>query len=136
MKGCSHGVKRQSRTNWLQFFLDNTYILYFKYFSVKGDIWNRDRDRHGSWIHNYLCNAIILQSVWLHISTNVVSSNPTQAKCTWYNILWKKNSVTFDRLVVFFGYMVSSINKTDHHNITDILLKVALNTISPIIRAF
>jgi hypothetical protein len=26
--------------------------------------------------------------------------------------------------------VVSSINKTDHHNITEILLKVALNTIT------
>ena len=29
------------------------------------------------------------------------------------------------------GTPVSSTNKADHHNITDILLKVALNTISP-----
>ena len=28
------------------------------------------------------------------------------------------------------GTPVSSTNKTDHHNITEILLKVALNTIS------
>jgi hypothetical protein len=35
-----------------------------------------------------------------------------------------KNSVTCNRWVVF------STNKTDHHDITEILLKVALNTIS------
>jgi hypothetical protein len=29
------------------------------------------------------------------------------------------------------GTPVSSTNKTDHHYITDILLKVALNTINP-----
>jgi hypothetical protein len=28
------------------------------------------------------------------------------------------------------GTLVSSINKTDHHDITEILLKVALNTIN------
>jgi hypothetical protein len=35
------------------------------------------------------------------------------------------------RLVVFFspGTPVSSTNKTDRHNITDILVKAALNTI-------
>ena len=31
--------------------------------------------------------------------------------------------------VVFSGYSGSSINKTDRHDITEILLKVALNTI-------
>jgi hypothetical protein len=38
-------------------------------------------------------------------------------------------SVTCDRSVVFSaGPPVSSTNKTDHHDITEILLKVALNT--------
>ena len=48
------------------------------------------------------------------------------AKCTWYNIMWESSSVTCDRLVVFSGY--SSFLKTGCHNITEILLKVALNT--------
>ena len=39
-------------------------------------------------------------------------------------------NVTCSRSVVFFGYSVSSINKTDRHEITEILLKVALNTIT------
>ena len=39
--------------------------------------------------------------------------------------------MTCDRSVVFFGYfLVSSTDKTDRHDITEILLKVALNTIS------
>jgi hypothetical protein len=33
-------------------------------------------------------------------------------------------------MVVFYGPPVSSINKTDRHDIAEILLKVALNTIS------
>jgi hypothetical protein len=33
-------------------------------------------------------------------------------------------------LQVFLGTPNSSINKTEHHDITDILLKVALNTIT------
>jgi len=40
-------------------------------------------------------------------------------------------SVTCDRSVVFSGYSFSSTNKTDRYDITEILLKVALNTISP-----
>jgi hypothetical protein len=37
--------------------------------------------------------------------------------------------ITNDRLVVFSGYSgFSSTNKTDHHDITEILLTVVLNT--------
>jgi hypothetical protein len=32
--------------------------------------------------------------------------------------------------VVFSGYSVFSTNKTDHHDIAELLLKVALNTIT------
>ena len=39
-------------------------------------------------------------------------------------------SVTCDRSVVLSGYSVSSTNKTDHHDITEMLLKVALNSIN------
>ena len=34
-----------------------------------------------------------------------------------------------DMAVDFPGYLVSSTNKTDHHDINEILLKVTLNTI-------
>jgi hypothetical protein len=37
-------------------------------------------------------------------------------------------SVTCYRSVVFTGYSASSTNKTDRHDVTEILLKVALNT--------
>ena len=40
-------------------------------------------------------------------------------------------SVTHDRLVVFSGIPVSSTNKTDRHDIAEILLKLALITIAP-----
>ena len=39
-------------------------------------------------------------------------------------------SVTCDRSVVFLGYCISPTNKADSHDITDILLKVALNIIT------
>jgi hypothetical protein len=38
--------------------------------------------------------------------------------------------MTYDRSVVFSGILVSSANKTDRHDITEILLKVTLNTIT------
>jgi hypothetical protein len=69
-----------------------------------------------------------------------------------YNIIWYSLSVTYGRSVVFSiqhyviqfisdlrqvgGFIsntsVSSTNKTDRHDITEILLKVALNTINHI----
>jgi hypothetical protein len=65
------------------------------------------------------------------ITTDVVGSIPTQASCTRYNICDK----VCQRLVTdqWFsrGTLVSSTNKTDRHDITEILLKVALNTINP-----
>jgi len=38
--------------------------------------------------------------------------------------------VTCSRSVVFSGTLVSSINKTDGHDVTEMLLKVVLNTIT------
>ena len=37
---------------------------------------------YGSWIYNYLCNQC------LSPTTNVVSSNPIQERCSQYNIMW------------------------------------------------
>jgi hypothetical protein len=66
------------------------------------------------------------------ITTNVVSSNPAQARCTQYNI--NDYVIKFDsdlwQVSVFSGYSGFSTNKTDCHDITEILLKVALNTIN------
>jgi hypothetical protein len=47
-----------------------------------------------------------------------------------YAWLYVKKFVS-DRLVVFSGTLVFSTNKTDCHNMTEILLKVVLNTITP-----
>jgi len=58
------------------------------------------------------------------ITTDAVSSNLDQGEV--YNIMWYSLSVTCDRSIVFSGY---STNKTDRHDITEMLLKVALNTI-------
>jgi hypothetical protein len=55
---------------------------------------------------------------------------PLMAGCTWYNIMWSSLLVTCGRSVVFSRTPVSSTNKTDHHNLIEMLLKVALKTIT------
>ena len=66
-----------------------------------------------------------MQSV--SITTDVVSSNLDQGEV--YNIMWSSLSVTCDKSVVFSGPPVSPTNKTYRHDIAEILLKIALNTI-------
>ena len=45
--------------------------------------------------------------------------------------MWSSLPVTCGRSVVFSGYIVSSINKTDRHDTTEILSKVALKHHNP-----
>ena len=61
-------------------------------------------------------------------TTKVVSSNPAPTMCTRYNIKVCQSIAT----VLWFspGISISSTNKTDHHDITEKVLKVALNTIT------
>ena len=53
----------------------------------------------------------------VHITTDV-SSNLDQDEV--YNIMWSSLSVTCDRSVVFAASSVSSTNKTDRHETTEI----------------
>ena len=72
---------------------------------------------YGSWIYNYLGNSCLLPlKLWVQI--------PLMARCSWYNIMCKVCWWFFP------DTLVSSTNKTDRHDITEILLKVALNTIN------
>ena len=48
-------------------------------------------------------------------------------------LLFKKYNKLTRYNQVFSGYPVSSTNNTDSHDTTEILLKVALNTIIPIV---
>jgi hypothetical protein len=72
---------------------------------------------YGSWIINYLCNQCLSPlMLWVRISI--------RAKCTtlcdkvWQ---WLATGLWFSQ-----SPPVSSINRTDHHDINEILLKVAL----------
>ena len=72
--------------------------------------------------------AIPMQSVL--ITTNLVSSNPSQAGCTRYNITWSSLSVAVCRWFSRVLQFPPPTNKTDLHNVTERLLKVTLNTIN------
>jgi hypothetical protein len=66
---------------------------------------------------------LIVQSV--PVTTKVVSSNPAHGEV--YSIQHYVIKFVSD-LCFSMNTPVSSSNKTDHHDITEILLKVALNT--------
>jgi hypothetical protein len=62
--------------------------------------------------------------MWSSLSVTWYNIMWSSLSVTWYNIMWSSLSVNCGRLVVF------STNKTDHHDINEILLKVVLNTIT------
>ena len=70
-------------------------------------------------------DRIVVGFITIYAITNVVSSNPVQASCTRNNIMRYSLSVTHGRSVFSPGTPVSYTNKTDCHDITEILLKVA-----------
>ena len=65
----------------------------------------------------------------MHLTTKVVSLNPVHGEV--YSIQHYVIQFVSD-LRISPGTLVSSINKTDLHDITEILLKVVLNTINQI----
>ena len=73
---------------------------------------------YGSWIYNYLCNRCLSPlMLWVRI--------PLKAWCT-----------TICQCLLQVGgflrvFRVSSTNKTDRHDIAEILLKVTLNSMKP-----
>ena len=64
------------------------------------------------------------------ITIKVVSSNPVHGEVYSIQQYVIIVSVIYDRLPISLGTPVSATNKTDLHKITEILLKVALNTIN------
>ena len=72
---------------------------------------------------------------WLVMNTtDVVSSNPEQTEV--YNIMWQSLSVTSDRSMVF-SVSSSFLHQYNWpHDITEILLNVALSTIKPKPKAY
>ena len=79
---------------------------------VRGQSWSWS---YGSWSYNYLCNLC-----WSPLK--VMSSNPTHDKMDSI----QNYAIKF----VSAFLLVSATNKTDRHDIIEVLLKVALNTIT------
>ena len=79
-----------------------------------------------NWMLKYMDLQLPMQSV--PITTDVVGSTPAQG---WSAALLCNKVCQWLAAGRWFspGSPVSSINKTDRHDITEILLKVALNTI-------
>jgi hypothetical protein len=75
---------------------------------------------YGSWIYNYLCNQCLSPlMLWGRISIRERCTPLCDKVCQWLTTgRWFSPDPP-----------VSSTNKTDHHDITEILLKAALNII-------
>ena len=77
---------------------------------------------YGSWIYNYLCNQCLSPlMLWVWISIRAKCTTLCDKVCQWL-----ATGQWFSP-----GTPVSSTNKTFSHDITEILLKVMLNTIRP-----
>ena len=77
----------------------------------------------GSWIYNYLCNQCLSPLtlwVWIPLRRGVLDTTLCDKVCQCLTTVWWFSP----------GTPVSSTNKTNCHDITEILLKVALNTIN------
>ena len=94
--------------------------LYLPKQSLVGPSWSLS---YGSWIYNYLCNQYLSPlMLWVRISLGrgVLNTTLCDTVCQWLAAgRWFSP-----------GTRVFSINKTDHHDISEILLKEALNTIN------
>jgi len=89
--------------------------MYTRY--IMGPSWSWS---YGSWIYNYLCNQCLSPlMLWVRISIRAMCTTLCDKVCQWF---------ATGRLFSP-GTPVSSTNKTDRHDINEILLKVALNTI-------
>ena len=75
---------------------------------------------YGSWNYNYLCNQCLSPlKLWVRISIRARCTTLCDKVCQWLVTGWWFS----------LGSPVSFTNKTDHHDITEILLKVVLNAI-------
>ena len=120
----SWSLLRLTKIDWLiDWLLLNVQREVFKIYSgweqVQGLTWSWS---YGSWIYNYLCNQCLSPLTWVQIWLRGGALNTTLSDKV---CLWLAAGLWFSP-----GSLVSSTNKTDHHDIAEILLKVALNTIN------
>ena len=93
---------------------------------ICGEIYSIQRSSwswlYGSWIYNYLCNQCLSPLTlwgWIPLKRGVLDTTLCDKVCQWLAAGQRFSP----------GTPVSSTNKTDHHDVAEILLKVALNTI-------
>ena len=86
---------------------------------LKGSSWSC---LYGSWICNNLCNQCPSPLMWVSIHSWQGKLDTTLCDKGWQ---WLAAGRWFS-----LDTLVSSTNKTDHHNIIEILLKMALKTIT------
>jgi hypothetical protein len=96
----------------------NEYVFYFVfYILILGPSWPWS---YGSWIYNYLCDQCLSPlMLWVRISIRARCTTFCDTVCQWL-----ATGQWFS-----LGPLVYSTNKTDRHDIAEILLKVALSTI-------
>ena len=78
---------------------------------------------YGGWIYNYLCNQFLSPRI----------NGEFESRSSWgtrYNIVWSSCQWLTTGRWFSLGTPVSSTKTNERHDITDILLKVALNTIT------
>ena len=110
MHGYSVSIEKCHAIEFNICLLDRYYFIWALFFHCS----------YGSWIYNYLCNQC-LSPLMMRVRISI------RARCTTlYDKVcqWLATGRWFS-----LGPPVSSTNKTDCHNITEILLKVALNTV-------
>ena len=99
-------------------FIGHAFAYYIDYYiNYKGPSWPWS---YHNWIYSYLCNQCLSpMMLWVRILIRTRCTTLCDKVCQW---------LATDR---WFspGPSVSSTNKTDHHDISEILLRVALNTI-------
>jgi hypothetical protein len=78
---------------------------------------------YGGWIYSYLCNQCLSSLtlwVWIQLRWGVLDTTLCDKVCLWLAAGWWFS----------LGSPISSTNETDRHDMTEILLKVALSTIT------
>jgi hypothetical protein len=107
-------------------FAKHSFVHIMCHFSEETSLWS-----YGFWIYNYLCNQC-LSPLMLWVRT------PFMARWGVFDTTFSDKFSQWLATGRWFslGTPVSSINKIEPHDITEILLKVALNTINLILNPY
>ena len=116
---CEYIFIHGHQLSWLMQKYHCSVVPWFRGINVPSWSWS-----YGSWIYSYLCNqGLSPLTLWVRIPLRRGAQDRTlhDKVCQW---------LAAGQLFIP-GTPVSSTNKTDRHDITEILLTVALSTIPP-----